>query len=345
MRMAREVVNAPKIDENVIIDVKDLNVNFYTNERCNKALRGVSFQVRKGKTLCIVGESGCGKSVTANSIMRLLPDLSRIESGSITYYNGKDGGVRLDKLKKNGKEMRGIRGSDIAMIFQDPMTALNPVFTIGFQINEMIQSHTDLTKKQATNKSIDLLTDMGISVPEQRVHEYPHQFSGGMRQRAMIAMAMACKPKVLIADEPTTALDVTIQAQIFELMLELKEKHDMAIMLITHDMGVVAELADDVAVMYMGNIVESGTVEEIMDNPKHPYTRALLQSIPVLGKGKNQDLQPIRGTTPNPYNRPKGCQFAPRCDYATKECLESMPDEMFMDGTHMCRCFHAKEMK
>lgn len=326
-----------------ILKVDKLSVNFYTNSRCNKALRGVSFDIKKGRTLCIVGESGCGKSVTANSIMRLLPDLSRIESGTMVY-KGEEGDINIEKLEKNGKEMRGLRGKDIAMIFQDPMTALNPVYTIGYQIDEMLRSHTKLNKAERKAKVIDLLTDMGISLPEQRYGEYPHQFSGGMRQRAMIAMAMACKPRILIADEPTTALDVTIQAQIFELMLELKEKNNMAIMLITHDMGVVAELADDVAVMYMGNVVESGTVEEVLNNPKHPYTKALLQSIPVLGKGKSQQLEPIRGTTPNPYNRPKGCQFAPRCDFATDDCLGKMPDEEMIGGNHMVRCFNQGEV-
>lgn len=327
----------------VILEVKNLDVNFYTNQRCNKALRGVSFSMRKGKTLCIVGESGCGKSVTANSIMQLLPELSRIESGSITYQS-KKGEIRIDTLKRNGQQMRRIRGKEIAMIFQDPMTALNPVFTVGFQIDEMIRSHNAVSRQAAAKKSVSLLKDMGVSLPEQRVHEYPHQYSGGMRQRAMIAMAMACSPNVLIADEPTTALDVTIQAQIFELMLELKVEKDMAILLITHDMGVVAEMADDVAVMYMGNIVESGTAEQVLASPTHPYTRALLLSIPVLGKGKNQKLEPIRGTTPDPYNRPPGCQFAPRCDYASPACFEQMPPETDLGEGHMVRCFNYKEI-
>jgi oligopeptide/dipeptide ABC transporter ATP-binding protein len=332
------------MEQNVVLEVKDLCVNFYTNQRCNKALRDVSFSMQKARTLCIVGESGCGKSVTANSIMQLLPELSRIENGSITYY-GKEGPVSIESLKRNGRVMRGLRGQEIAMIFQDPMTALNPVFTVGFQIDEMLRNHKPLSRNEATKNSIRLLKDMGVSLPEQRVHEYPHQYSGGMRQRAMIAMAMACEPKVLIADEPTTALDVTIQAQIFELMLKLKKEKEMAILLITHDMGVVAEMADDVAVMYMGNIVESGTAQQVMASPSHPYTKALLQSIPVLGKGKNQKLEPIRGTTPDPYNRPVGCQFAPRCDYATEQCRRAMPDETNIDQDgHMVRCFNYKEL-
>lgn len=328
------------MNDDVIVSVQDLHVNFYTNQRCNKALRGVSFDLKKGRILCVVGESGCGKSVTANAIMGLLPDLSRIESGSITY-TGAEEPVHIEKLDRKGKAFRKLRGEEIAMIFQDPMTALNPVFTVGYQISEMLLQHKKAkNRKDAMEQSVELLRSMGISLPEQRVNEYPHQFSGGMRQRAMIAMAMACKPKVLIADEPTTALDVTIQAQIFELMLELKNTRDMSILLITHDMGVVAELADDVAVMYMGNIVESGPADQVLTNPQHPYTRALIASIPVLGRGHNQDLQPIRGSTPDPFDRPKGCQFCPRCDYATEQCQTQMPEEATVGPRHMCRCFH-----
>ena len=329
------------MSENTVLEVRDLEVNFYNNDRCNKVLRGVSFNLEKGKIMCIVGESGCGKSVTANSVMGLLPDLSRIEKGEIHFYDaGKD--IRIDRLKRKGKEMREIRGNGISMIFQDPMTALNPVFTVGYQINEALLYHNMArNKRDAKEKAIGLLKDMGIPLPEKRVDEYPYQFSGGMCQRAMIAMAMSCQPKVLIADEPTTALDVTIQAQIFELMLQLKNEKDAAILLITHDIGVVAELADNVAVMYMGNIVESGDAEAVLTRSAHPYTKALIQSIPVLGRGKKQDLQPIKGSTPDPYNRPKGCQFAPRCAYATELCQEEMPDEVEIEPGHKCRCFFA----
>ena len=324
------------MSENTVLEVRDLEVNFYNN-----VLRGVSFNLEKGKIMCIVGESGCGKSVTANSVMGLLPDLSRIEKGEIHFYDaGKD--IRIDRLKRKGKEMREIRGNGISMIFQDPMTALNPVFTVGYQINEALLYHNMArNKRDAKEKAIGLLKDMGIPLPEKRVDEYPYQFSGGMCQRAMIAMAMSCQPKVLIADEPTTALDVTIQAQIFELMLQLKNEKDAAILLITHDMGVVAELADNVAVMYMGNIVESGDAEAVLTRSAHPYTKALIQSIPVLGRGKKQDLQPIKGSTPDPYNRPKGCQFAPRCAYATELCQAEMPDEVEIEPGHKCRCFFA----
>ena len=329
------------MSENTVLEVRDLEVNFYNNDRCNKVLRGVSFNLEKGKIMCIVGESGCGKSVTANSVMGLLPDLSRIEKGEIHFYDeGKD--IRIDRLKRKGKEMREIRGNGISMIFQDPMTALNPVLTVGYQINEALLYHNMArNKRDAKEKAIGLLKDMGIPLPEKRVDEYPYQFSGGMCQRAMIAMAMSCQPKVLIADEPTTALDVTIQAQIFELMLQLKNEKDAAILLITHDMGVVAELADNVAVMYMGNIVESGDAEAVLTRSAHPYTKALIQSIPVLGRGKKQDLQPIKGSTPDPYHRPKGCQFAPRCAYATELCQEEMPDEVEIEPGHKCRCFFA----
>lgn len=287
------------MEQQAIITVKDLRTYFYSDKRCNKVLNGVSFELYKGRTLCVVGESGCGKSVTASSIMQLLPKLSRIESGAITYHSEK-GDIRIDQLPRNGKEMRALRGRDIAMIFQDPMTALNPVYTIGFQIGEDLKYHTDLDKRSRRARTLELLTQMGISTPEKRIDQYPHEFSGGMRQRAMIAMAMSCSPKVLIADEPTTALDVTIQAQIFELMEKLKREHDTAIMLITHDMGVVSELADDVAVMYMGSIVERGSVREVLKYPAHPYTAALLRSIPILHKGRGQRC----GADPRLHTRP-----------------------------------------
>ncbi|MGO5051518.1 ABC transporter ATP-binding protein [Lachnospiraceae bacterium LCP25S3_G4] len=326
-----------------VISVKNLKTYFYTNQRCNKAINGISMDIKRGKTLCIVGESGCGKSVTASSIMQLLPRLSRIEEGEIIYHSEKRGDINIHELERNGKEMRSLRGKEIAMIFQDPMTALNPVYTIGWQISEMIRAHEKISKSEARKRALQLLKDMGIPYPEKRIDEYPHQFSGGMRQRAMIAMAMSCNPKVLIADEPTTALDVTIQAQIFELMDKLKKDYNTAIMLITHDMGVVCELADDVAVMYMGNIIESGTAKEVLKTPGHPYTKALLKSIPILGKGANQDINPIKGSTPDPFHRPSGCQFAPRCDYACEECDKQMPGERY-EGTHMIRCIKYQEV-
>ena len=328
-----------KHESKTILKVEDLRTYFYTNRRCNKVLNGLSFEAKSGKTLCIVGESGCGKSVTAASIMQLLPDLARIESGKITFY---DGGreIRLDRLPRKGREINEIRGGKIAMVFQDPMTALNPVYRIGWQIGENLLQHTALSRKQTNAKVVELLREMGIPNARVRAREYPHQFSGGMRQRAMIAMAMACEPKLLIADEPTTALDVTIQAQIFALMEKLKTEHDTAVIMITHDMGVVAEMADDVIVMYMGYIVERGTAREVFKNPRHPYTVALLNSIPVVGRGKKQTIRPIRGSTADPYNRPKGCQFAPRCDNCTDMCLTNLPGECLLEGTHAVSCFH-----
>ena len=322
--------------EELALSVKNLKTFFYTNKRCNKAVNGVSFEIKKGRTLGVVGESGSGKSVTASSIMQLLPRLSRIEEGSITYNYGR-GPIRIDQLDRDGPDMRAIRGEEIAMIFQDPMTALNPVYTVGYQIEESLKYHTDLDASARKDRVVELLADMGIPLPEKRANEFPHQYSGGMRQRAMIAMAMSCNPKILIADEPTTALDVTIQAQIFHLMNNLKEENGTAIMLITHDMGVIAELADEVAVMYMGNIVEAGTVDEVLRTPRHPYTRALLDSIPVLGRGKEQEIKSIRGATPDPYDRPVGCQFAPRCDFATDAC-SSAPEEKHFGETHRVAC-------
>jgi len=329
------------MSDDIALRVRDLKTFFYTDKRCNKAVNGVSFDIKKGRTLGIVGESGCGKSVTASSIMQLLPRLSRIEEGSISYFSDR-GEIRIDQLDRDGKEMRAIRGEEIAMIFQDPMTALNPVYSVGFQIEEALQYHTTMSRKERGKRVVELLRDMGIPLPEKRAREFPHNYSGGMRQRAMIAMAMSCNPKVLIADEPTTALDVTIQAQIFALMNKLKEEHGTAIMLITHDMGVIAELADEVAVMYMGNIVEAGTIDDVLRRPRHPYTRGLLDSIPVLGRGKSQHLKSIRGATPNPLNRPSGCQFAPRCDFATNACNQ-MPPEDFISETHRVMCWRHKE--
>ncbi len=323
----------------IVLRVNDLHTYFYTNKRCNKVLNGVSFESKRGKTLCIVGESGCGKSVTASSIMQLLPDLARIEKGEIYFYDDGEE-VRLDKLPRKGRKINQIRGGKIAMIFQDPMMALNPVYRIGWQIAENILQHTTMSRIAANQKAVELLQEMGIPNAKKRVRDYPHQFSGGMRQRAMIAMAMACEPKILIADEPTTALDVTIQTQIFSLIDQLKSDHDMSLILITHDMGVVAEMADDVIVMYMGYVVERGSAYEVLKYPIHPYTKALLNSIPIIGRGKNQVIVPIRGSTADPYNRPLGCQFAPRCEYCEAKCESSIPIEQWIDGTHCVSCHH-----
>ena len=325
------------MEQQAIITVKDLRTYFYSDKRCNKVLNGVSFELYKGRTLCVVGESGCGKSVTASSIMQLLPKLSRIESGAITYHSEK-GDIRIDQLPRNGKEMRALRGRDIAMIFQDPMTALNPVYTIGFQIGEDLKYHTDLDKRSRRARTLELLTQMGISTPEKRIDQYPHEFSGGMRQRAMIAMAMSCSPKVLIADEPTTALDVTIQAQVMNLIKGLKEKLGTSMILITHDLGIVAEICDKVAIMYAGQVVEYAEVSKIYHNPCHPYTKGLFNSIPKLDTEEDW-LEEIHGLPPEPTERIDGCSFNPRCPNCMEICKHKKPEITVVNGEHYTRCF------
>ncbi|MFI5253905.1 MAG: ABC transporter ATP-binding protein [Candidatus Limnocylindrales bacterium] len=283
-----------------------------------RAVDGVDFSLRRGHSLGVVGESGCGKSVTALSIMRLL-DIppADIASGRI-MFEGRD----LLELPEN--EMRQVRGNDIAMIFQEPMSSLNPVFTVGNQIAEAVQQHFDVKKREANDRAIEALRTVGIAYPERRAKQYPHELSGGMRQRSMIAMALACEPKLLIADEPTTALDVTIQAQILELIASIQDKTGTSLMLITHDLGVVAEMVDDVVVMYAGRVVERGTVEEVLLTPRHPYTEGLLASIPSKGM-RGRRLNVIKGTVPNPLNMPKGCNFGPRCPYRFEPCPEYDP--------------------
>ena len=308
-----------------ILRVENLKTYFATSRGTVRAVDDVSFTVKRRRILGIVGESGCGKSVTSLSIMRLLQRPGEIAGGSIVYY--RDGeSINIEKLDPKGVAMRKIRGGDIAMIFQDPMTSLNPVYSAGYQIVENLLYHEIGKKAEFKERAIELLDRMRIPSPRQRINEFPHQFSGGMRQRIMIAMALACSPKLIIADEPTTALDVTIQAQILELMLEMQRGNDMSVILITHDMGVIAEMAEEVAVMYMGKLVEYGEVNDLFESPKHPYTQKLLQSIPLLGLGHDQDIQPIRGNTPDPYDLPVGCKFAPRCDHVHDRCVEEPPD-------------------
>ena len=303
-----------------LLRVENLRTYFGTQGGTLRAVDGVDLDIQQGGTLGVVGESGSGKSVTALSVMRLIDKPGRIEPGSKILFEGRD----LATLGE--KELAQIRGNDISMIFQEPMTSLNPVFTVGNQITEAVRLHQGLGKKDATARAVELMQLVGIPSAERRVNDYPHQMSGGMRQRVMIAMALSSDPKLLIADEPTTALDVTVQAQILELMKELRERLGMAIMLITHDLGVVAEMVDEVAVMYAGRVVERGPGEEIFSSPQHPYTEALLESIPLLGmRYSNHALKAIRGTVPSPLEWPAGCRFAPRCDYTFDKCVTHDP--------------------
>ena len=314
-----------------LLKVSDLHTSFFTPAGEVRAVNGVSFSLEKGKVLGIVGESGSGKSVTAYSIMQILANPGRIVSGSIKL-NG-------EELVGASKEtMRSIRGNKISIIFQDPMTSLNPVFTIGNQLVEAIMLHTDRDKAAAKARAVEMLHLVGITEPEKRVNQYPHELSGGMRQRVMIAMALACEPDILIADEPTTALDVTIQAQILDLMRDLQKQLGMSIILITHDLGVVAEMCDEVIVMYAGEVCERGTADEIFYNPKHEYTRGLLRSIPTVDDS-GERLEPIGGTPVDLLNMPDGCPFAPRCDKAMKVCLKYRAKEMLINDCHIARCW------
>ncbi len=322
-------------NNDVLLNISGLKTYFYTDEGISKAVDGIDYWVKKGETLGVVGESGCGKSVTALSVMRLIPQPpGRIVGGDITF-EGKS------LLKLSNQEMRKIRGNKISMIFQEPMTSLNPVFTIGNQISEAIQLHQGLSKKDALARSVEMLKLVGIPSPEQRVKEYPHQLSGGMRQRAMIAMALSCNPSLLIADEPTTALDVTIQAQILDLMANLKEEFNAAIILITHDLGVVAETVARIVVMYAGKIVEEADVYGIFENPLHPYTVGLLQSIPRidLSASKKERLQEIKGIVPIPSQLPSGCLFHPRCPRVMDICPHELPELKAEQEGHKVRCW------
>ena len=316
-----------------VLEVNDLHISFDTYSGEVHAVRGVSFHLDKAETLAIVGESGCGKSVTAKSIMKLIPmPPGRIKKGSILF-----GGRDITNYTK--KQMESIRGSEIGMIFQDPMTSLSPTMLVGKQIAEGLIQHQRLTKKQAHEKSIEMLKIVGIPNPDKRASQYPHEFSGGMRQRVMIAIALACNPKVLIADEPTTALDVTIQAQILDLMKDLKKQIDTSIILITHDLGVVAGMAERVLVMYAGKIVEAGYLEDIFKNPKHPYTWGLLKSVPRLDLGSKEELIPIYGTPPDLFSPPKGCDFAARCKHAMKVCYLLQPEMQECGQEHQTACW------
>ncbi len=317
-----------------ILEVKDLSVSFNTYAGEVKAVRGVSFELNRGETLAFVGESGCGKTVTAKSILRLLkPPFAVIKEGSKITCDGKD------VLSLNKKELCEFRGDEVSMIFQDPMTSLNPTMTVGKQIMESLRIHRHLDKKQAREEAIKMLKMVNIPSPEKRIDSYPHEMSGGMRQRVMIAMALACSPKILIADEPTTALDVTIQAQIMDLMRELKEKMNTAIILVTHDLGVVANFADRIQVMYAGQVVERGTAREIFYDSKHPYTWALLSSVPKLAKESKQELYALKGTPPDLILPLNHCPFASRCEYCMPICKEKNPLETTITDTHRVSCW------
>jgi oligopeptide/dipeptide ABC transporter ATP-binding protein len=301
------------VSPDLLLEVRDLRVHFPLDEGLVRAVDGVSYSLRPGRTLGVVGESGCGKTVTAQSVLRIVPRPGRIVSGEIIYYPPNGPPIDLAKLDPQSPRIRSIRGKEIAYIFQEPMAALSPVHTVGHQMTERIRLHLKLGKEEARARAIEVLTRVGMPRPSQTIDRYAHQLSGGQRQRAIIAMALACGPSLLIADEPTTALDVTTEAQILELLLELQQEFGMAMQYITHNLGVVAELVDDVIVMYLGKPVEYGSVEEIFENPRHPYTRALLRSIPKLGKKSRQRLESIRGMVPDPYRVPAGCAFHPRC--------------------------------
>jgi len=333
------------VDNNLLLEIKDLRVSFPLDEGTVRAVEGVDLTIRRGDVLGVVGESGCGKSITAHSILRIIPQPGRIDSGQILLHPpgasgaNENGVVDLAKLNPAGPEIRNIRGKDIAMIFQEPMSSFSPVHTIGSHIEEAILLHQMVTPAEARKMTIELLRLVGISGAEQRVDNYPHQFSGGMRQRAMIAMALSCNPSLLIADEPTTALDVTIQAQILDLMRGLQKRLGMAIMFITHNLGVIAQIADTVAIMYLGQVVEYGPVREILRNPKHPYTVDLLRAVPRLGKTAGQRLVAIEGSIPSPFQRPSGCPFHPRCSRAMEgRCEVHMPVLTQLDEQHSVRC-------
>lgn len=322
--------------EEKILEVQDLSTSFKTERGWLKAIDGVSFDVYSGEMLGIVGESGCGKSVTSQSILRLYEEKSTTRYSGTVSFDGKN----LFDLPE--KEMQKIRGQEISMVFQDALSSLNPVFTVGNQIMESLRIHQDMGKKEAKEKAIDLLDQVGIPDPQRRFYQYPFELSGGMRQRVMIAVALACGPRILIADEPTTALDVTIQAQIMDLIVDMNRKLQMGVMLITHDLAVVAETCQRVIVMYLGQIVEEGAVEDIFDRPIHPYTRGLMASVPRLDTGRSERLYQIKGTVPLLSQIPEGCRFAPRCPYATEECSRKMPELKSFGNGQKARCLMAQ---
>ena len=338
MPLTHMPTNASQTSDRPLVEIRDLNTHFFTDDGVVKAVNGVDLDVHPNRTLCILGESGCGKSIMARSILRIVDAPGRIVEGSITY-NAEDGrSIDLATARTNSPALRSIRGQDIAMIFQEPMSSLGPITKIGKQITETLLLHRKITKAQAREIAIEMLAKVGIPKPAERFEAYPFELSGGMRQRAMIAMALCCEPRLLIADEPTTALDVTTQAQILDLIAELKDELNMGVMLITHDLGVVAEVAEDVAVMYMGQVVETGTVHDIFERPQHPYTRALLESVPRLGAERRRRLPAIRGMVPHPLARPSGCTFRTRCDHFMAGTCDKLEPVLTGQGAAKVAC-------
>ena len=331
--------------KDTILQIENLKVEFRVGKKTVHAVNDVSLTVHRGKTLGIVGESGCGKSVTAHSVLQLLPANGDIVNGKILFAENADAPIQdLTAMSRTGRPIRAVRGQKISMIFQDPMMSLNPVYTIGSQIMENLKLHEkNIKKDEAKARIIRLLGQLGIPEPEQRYNEYPHQFSGGMKQRVMIAIAMICNPGLLIADEPTTALDVTIQKQILRLMKQLRDDFGTSVILITHNMGIVAESCDEVAVMYMGRVVESGTVRQIFENPQHPYTMALLKSVPLPGMPADVELESIPGNTPDASILFDHCEFEPRCGYVCEQCHHGFPEARACEPNHLVRCFVRKE--
>lgn len=321
-----------EMEQEILLEVKDLTISFFNKAGEVQAVRGVDYTLHKGEVLGIVGESGSGKSVSSHGILRLTPDNGKVKKGEILFQG-------QDILKMDKKQLQDLRGNKIAMIFQDPMTSLDPLFTVEYQLNESLKKHTNLNKEQRKARMIELLELVGINQPERRVKQYPYEFSGGMRQRVMIAMALACDPQLLIADEPTTALDVTIQAQIIDLLIELKEKLGMAIIFITHDLGVVSDICDKIIVMYAGKIVEEGTKREIFYQHRHPYTKGLLESVPDITNDENEKLKPIKGNPPDMSTLKPGCAFAPRCDCAMRICVKEEPPIFVVSETQGCACW------
>lgn len=335
-------------NKEIILDIKKLNTSFVSDRKEIRIVKDVSFQLKRGTTLAIVGESGCGKSVTVHSIVKLMAKNAKVKAERIQYNALKDGKIteyQLDGLEPYGSEMRKLRGPEIGMVFQDPMSSLNPVYKVGEQVAESLIQHYKMSKAEAREKVLEMFIKLGIPDPEQRIDSYPHQFSGGMKQRVVIAIAMICNPELLIADEPTTALDVTIQAQIMELMKSLQVNDHKSIILITHNMGLVAEMADEVCVMYMGRIVEFGSLSDIFENPSHPYTKALLRSVPTLDLEEGQELETIPGITPNPAELKGGCDFADRCSECTQKCRENDIKAYEISPGHRVRCLKYKEFK